>query len=447
MRVARALSLAAWLACLACAPARAPDARPNVLLVVVDTLRADHLGVYGSALGTSPTLDALAADGVVFERAIAAAPSTVPSHAALMTSRHVREIGAGFATGEGRLEAPQTLALAFQRAGYATAAFVGNVVLQRAWGFDRGFDVFDDELELRELNRPGVRERIAEDTTRRAVAWLASERERPVFLWVHYQDPHGPYAAPAPFAGRFRPGAGPVEPALPVLPGNSGRGGIPAYQALEGLLRPSEYHGRYADEIAYADHWLAELLAALDAHPSGREAVVLFTSDHGESLGEANRWFVHDFATTPQLAHVPFVLRAPGIAPGRRDEPVGHVDVLPTLLELAGIERPAGSRGLALGPFLREGRPLPERFVYCDRGAELSAYRGDGFLRATGLRGEAARWDRFVWSADGAWSHADADVEPGPELRDFVGHAAPARPPELDAETREALRALGYLDD
>jgi len=159
----------AWVVVLGCRPS-APLERPNILLITVDTLRADYVHEYGFASENTPNIDALAARGVVFENAIAAATLTAPAHASIMTSRYARQHSVGTLNGETRLEGLATLAEQFQRAGHDTAAFVSNVVLRRRAGLDRGFDVYDDELESGERNRRAVAERAAEDTVGRAVA-------------------------------------------------------------------------------------------------------------------------------------------------------------------------------------------------------------------------------------------------------------------------------------
>jgi arylsulfatase A-like enzyme len=162
-------------------------------------------------------------------------------------------------------------------------------------------------------------------------------------------------------------------------------------------------------------------------------------------MGERQRWFVHFFGSTPENAHVPMILRAPGVPPERRREPVGHVDVLPTLLELAGIEPPAGHRGIALGPFLRGGRPLPERLLLCDTGREVSAYTGEGFVRVALRDGEAPRGEAFAWGADGVWRATGSQVALPESLLDYVRSRAPTvEAPLLSPETRARLRALGY---
>jgi arylsulfatase A-like enzyme len=432
------------------------EARPRVLLVTVDTLRADHLHSYGFPLQTSPNLDALATESVVFERAIAAASSTAPAHASIMTSKYVREHSVGYLNGGSVLDDARTLAEVFREAGYRTAAFVSNDVLRRRTGLDRGFEVYDDELRKR-LPRRMLFERVAEDTTESALRWLGSIGEAPFFLWVHYIDPHGPYDPPPGFLGRFKLGPIPGERPLPVLSDVSGYRGIPDYQAIEGLSLPSEYESRYADEILYADHWIGRLIEAVDSMPG--EAIVLGTADHGECLGEYERYFVHFWTTTPENAHVPLILRAPGLPAERRRELVSHVDVMPTLLELAGLEPPANLSGIPIGPHLRQGSRMPDRLVFCDVGRELTAYRGDGFVRvADAKRAYSAstetgpvpsyRSSRYTWGEDGGWSQlaGEAPLEEG--IRSYADRVTPIKvSPVMSPKIRERLRALGYAED
>lgn len=446
MRVQLRLALVGLVACAAgCgAPARPPD----VVLVVVDTLRADHLGAYGFPLPTSPQVDRFAAGAVVFERALAASSNTVPSHASLMTSRFVREHSVGWINGTTRLEDAETLAMRFREAGYETGAFVSNFVLRRASGLDAGFDVYDDEFAAAEANRPDIYERKAEDTTARAFAWLAGRGERPVFLFVHYQDPHGPYTPPPEWLAPFGALERGESPALRVLAGDTDPGGIPRYQALPGLDRLAQYRSRYAGEIAYFDASFARLLEALDAR--GGPNVVALTADHGESFGEGGFYLSHGHATTPDQAHVPFLLRAPGLAPGRRSDPVHHVDVAPTLLELAGLEAPRDVRGLALGPYLRGARPLPERVLFCDVGTDVSAYAGDRFLRASRTDQRLPfQFSQQRWDGASRWQPIPSRAEDLERLDAYLAHTERMRPiPEMLSEAdRARLRALGYLDE
>ena len=336
--------------------ASAGGAAPNVLLVTIDTLRADHLHCYGQALPTSPNIDAFAARSVVFERAVAASGYTAPAHAAILTSRYPRQQSLGFGNGSIQQRGVETLADAFQRAGYATAAFVSNRVLAATTGLDQGFEVYDADLPDAEPNRPDVFQRLAPQTVERALAWLAQARSKPFFLWVHFQDPHGPYTPPEPYLDAFHlpPVAGEAE--LPVLDDNEGRGGIPAYQLVAGARHVSDYEARYAGEIAFMDQSVGQLLAAVERY---QPTIVAVTADHGESFGENGFYFAHGHSAAPDLSHVPLILNAPDLRVERRADLVSQVDIMPTLLQLAGVARPPGVEGIALGPLLRDRGAAP----------------------------------------------------------------------------------------
>ena len=453
-------TLPAGVATGASTPAAGPIGkadRPSVLLVVVDTLRADYLPVYGSTWGRTPSLDRLAADGVVFERAVAAAAATVPSHASIFTSRFVRQHSIGSSNGGTKLGGETTLAGRFRSAGYATAGFVSNVMLSASTGLGRGFDLYDDHLPKQEPNRPLFFEREARETTQRAVRWLKRAGDQPVFLLVHYQNPHGPYTPPEHVLRAIATREPAGEPTLSVNEGQSGQGGIPAYQAIPGLNRPSQYERRYQAEILFMDRWLGPLLHEFDAHREGAGHIVLFTADHGESFGENDHWFEHGHATTPDIAHVPFLLRAPGIAAGRVGTPVSHVDILPTLLELAGLPVPTDARGIALGPYLREGRDLPSRELYCDLGTEAAVYDERGFTRvrfpsveaATGGDVRRATVERFRWTGDATWLPSPEQPVLGGEARSYLSDVKTPRPATMLRKNPgrvERLRALGYLE-
>jgi arylsulfatase A-like enzyme len=375
-----------------------------------------------------------------------------------MTSRYTREHSIGYLNGDSRLQGMTTLADVFKAKGYRTAAFVGNVILYHTSGFNQGFDVYDDLLPDAELNRKFVFERIAEQTTERALEWLKGRDDRPFFLWVHYQDPHGPYTPPPGFKGRFQPEFRPGEKPLTVLESWPGINGIPPYQVLDDFRRPSFYETRYAEEIAYADHWIGELVAQVEAASSSAGTLIALTSDHGESLGEDGRYFAHGNTTTPDQAHVPLILKAPGLAAGRRAETVHHVDIMPTLLELAGIEAPDAMSGVALGPVLRGDTKLAQRLVYCDEGVDLSAYGSEGFVRVGGIlaawhAGEvdhpakmAPLWADYIWTGGATWREVNSvDAISKDEIRNYFREAVPMAVAEDPSESRaEMLRALGY---
>lgn len=438
------IAFVALLAAAACSGRPVPR---DVLLVTVDTLRPDLLGAYGFEPSVSPSFDALARRGVVFERAVAASPRTAPSHASIMASRWVREHSIGWHNGDTRLEGALTLAEVFRRHGYATAAFVGNVVLRRRSGLDAGFELYDDDLPDAEANRPIAFERIAEKTTKRALAWLAAERSRPVFLWLHYQDPHGPYTPPPPYDRTSVPHA--EDAVLPARDDNRGRHGIPAYQVLGELRRVRDYVGRYAGEIAYFDHWLGRFLDRFEA--ASRQPVVLFTADHGESLGERDLYFSHGSRTTPDQVWVPLVVVAPDLEPARRWELVHHVDVMPTLLDLAGLPLPEDLRGVSLAGLPAQPDVWSERLLFSDAGRETSAYRGNHLFRARTTRPDGP-WDAVPLERLG-WR--GAEVRPRPrgaapdvraQLRAYATTSTPlVRAGPASPETIERLRALGYL--
>lgn len=373
------------------APATPADARPDVVLVTIEALRADRLGSYGFPLDTTPVMDGLAASGVRFERAIAASNRPAQSLASILTSTFPRD-PARSRTGR---DGVASLAQLLGAAGYETAAFVTGPVLSDAPDLEAGFGVVR-VVSAGSEGHPA--DASARAVTREALAWLEGEGEGPFFLWVHYRDPHGPYTPLPRDRGRFRVRPEADAKPLEVLADESGRGGIPASQALSRARYPSEYESRQADEIRATDQQLGVLLESVDAHRSGRPAVIAVTGAFGEALGENDRWFVHDHATTPDVAWVPFLLRAPGLAPTVRAESVHHVDIAPTLLDLAGLVPPPSARGLALAPRLRGELPFPERRVYCDMGSELSAYDATGYTRATGLdAGTPPEWSAWAW--------------------------------------------------
>lgn len=431
--------------------------RPDVLLLIADTLRADRLPAYGFEHGKTPTLDRLTRDAVVFDRAVAASAATMPSHASMFTSRFVRQHSVGYSNGDTILADEKTIAQHFRDAGYATAGFIGNIMLNRLTGFARGFEVYDDRLPQPEKNRPDFYEREAPQTTQRAIAWLQKRAgDRPVFLLVHYQDPHGPYTPPDRVLRGISLPTPEEEPRLPVNETQSGYEGVPAYQALEGLDRPSQYESRYLAEILYMDRWMGLLLKAFEEHRPDAGHVVLFTSDHGESLGEEGHWFAHGHTSMPDLAHVPFLLRAPDVPAGRRSEPVSHVDILPTLLDLAGLPVPDDAAGVALGPYLRENERLPARELYCDLGLETGIYDDDGITRIRFPSFEAAdagdtrdadvsRWD---WSPGALPVARASQAAVGDATAAYLADVKTPRilAAEPDPKHVERMRALGYIE-
>ncbi len=282
------------------------------------------MGCYGAQNVKTPTLDSLAHDGVVFERAISQVPLTWPSHAVILTGTYPFQNGVQDFTGEPLGPQFRSVAQAFHSAGYATGAVVSAFVLDRSWGLARGFDFYDDAFSAQTFEKKdtGLVDRRAGESVAHALAWLKKTPRRPFFLWLHLYDPHSPYDPPEPFR--------------------------------------TEYSAHlYDGEIAYADHELGGLMSWLKQNHLYDSSLIVMLSDHGESLGEHGE-DEHGFFVYNATVHVPLIVKPPagsGIPVGRRSEPVETAAVAPTLLELAGVKDVIGkqfqSRAL-LGDKLKE---------------------------------------------------------------------------------------------
>jgi arylsulfatase len=443
-------------------------ARPNLLLVSIDTLRGDRLACYGGPADAGVALCALAESGTRYAWAFATAPSTAPSIASLLTGRYPRSHAVSQRARSRLPDGVPTLAGSLRAAGYATAAFVSNPVLERGKGLDRGFDVYDDRMPRRELNRPRYRERTARDTTDAALAWVEDAPE-PWFVWVHYQDPHGPYDPPGAPPARDRPG----DAALPLLDEDSGAGGIPAYQALAGARTPEAYAARYLAEIRYTDGEVGRLVRRIDA--IGRPPLVVATADHGEAFGEDAFFFAHGHSVGLEQIRVPLWVRPAEPGPARVVQtPVSLVDVAPTLLRAAGLDPDAlpGSEGRELPALSRERPPdASGRPVFAEHGRQVAVAVGRRYFARDRRPGATTGPDGEPWGpkapalpartaalpADGQpRGYQDPDEEAAregaralePLLAGFLAHGsrAAAEQPGVPEETREALRALGYQE-
>lgn len=396
----------------------------NVLVVTIDTLRVDRVGCYGFGLAITPAMDRIAREGVRCTDAITSAPITLPAHSSMFTglfppAHGVRDNG-NYAL------APEAVTLAerLHDAGYATGAVVSAAVLAKRYGLDQGFDAYDDDLWAEdEPELFMIRERPAERTAARAVKWLEqAPRDRPFFLWVHFFDPHQPYDVRA--------------------------GDLAA-------MAPTPYDA----EIAQADRGLGTLLAWLEQHGMLDDTLVVVTSDHGESLGEHGEP-THGIFVYDATVHVPLLWRYPRSLPAGRvyDAPTRHVDMMPTVLAMLGLDPPATSQGLALDDALAGRTPPPTPIQYAE--ARL-AEEGFGMAPLYAIRSGGRKWIRAplpelydlrtdpkelknLYPADAAQSRAlDADLDTLDAESARLALKAPTR--EIDAETAEMLRALGYL--
>jgi arylsulfatase A-like enzyme len=348
-----------------------------------------------------------------------------------------------------------TLAERLQAADYRTWAVVSNFVLRDGEGFDQGFDVYDDRMDEEEANRRSP-ERIASGTTDAALRALAAlGEEKSFFLWVHYQDPHGPYTPPERLLSEARDPRGHDRSAterrhLRVNPDISGDGGIPVYQALPGIAAYSEYVARYDAEIRYFDEELGRLLAAIDAARLPEAPVIVITSDHGEGMGEHDYYFAHGDHLYDTLLHVPLVLRAPGVPPAVREEPVQHLDLVPTVLELAGLAVPPALPGVSLLHRPAAGRE--ERMISAQLRRRVSVRSGNLKLILEGdrvqlfdLASDPGEERDLVRNRHYAPARRKLLVEARRLRRELAALPAPSSPQRTEDERRK-LEALGYVD-
>ena len=397
------------VASFGCRLGAAPPER--IVLVTIDTLRADHVGCYGYARAHTPTLDRLAAEGVRYEVALSPVPLTLPSHTTIMTGldpdRHGVRHNSVFSLDPG----VPTLAERLRARGYATAAFIGAFVLDRRFGLARGFDLYDDQLGGRRSSLVGFAERRAGEVTDSFERWLATAPPR-FFVWLHYYDAHASYDPPEGFKLSFP-------------------------------------YDLYSGEIAYVDAQLGRALEALSARFDPAGTLVLVTSDHGESLGEHGE-LSHSYGVYEATQRVPLVARGPGFTGGRVAHELARLaDVTPTLLAEAGAEPISGASGRDL-----RGRGSGEPAYH----ETLATHLDFGWAALFALRGDrwkyirAPRPELYDLAADPkelanvAADHPDVVRELAAALDARLSQARPlAMRDALSSDDRARLEALGYV--
>jgi arylsulfatase A-like enzyme/Flp pilus assembly protein TadD len=400
--------------------------RPNVILITIDTLRADYLGCYGNTRIQTPSLDALAAEGTIFERAYCQVPMTPPSHASILTGTYPPTHGVRDFTSSGLRPGFPTLASILKKAGYNTAAFVSAYVLDSVWGFNQGFDFYYDRFEAKDFLgvNPGNVQRKAGETIRFTLDWLDSKPRTPYFLWVHLFDPHHDYNPPEPFHSKYA-------------------------------------SDLYGGEVAYADHELGRLFDALKKSGDWDRSLIVAVSDHGEGRGEHDE-YEHGFFLYESTMHIPLIVKLPkgsGLQTRRNGDVVASVDIAPTVLQLVRVpgdpKIPMQGRGL-LGLILGK------------RSSQASVAYGETLYPR----------NTFGWSDLSAWVEGnfkfieaprselyDLTTDPGEEVnlygsrraladglrqklnqfRQRVAFVQDAGASGGDSERIEALRALGYV--
>ncbi len=453
-RSCRALALFGLAAAAALAGCGAGPKRPtSVILIVLDTVRADHLGAYGYTRPTSPALDRWAARGALLERGWASSPWTLPSFGSIFTGRLPVDHAAGYRLTR-KFWNPKIASLAasvptlpeiLSDHGYATAAIVNNPFLEERFGIARGFETYDY------VNTNNQHLRRADVVVNRALQWLEQRDPRRFLLVLHLFDPHMQYDPPEQTRGRFTRRFQ-SSLALPIANGGALR---------LGFVRPDARDRRfiaaaYDEEILFVDIHVGRFLDQLEQRGLLDDALVLLTADHGEELWD-HGGFEHGHSVYQEVLHVPFLFWGPGVRPGRIPTPVSHVDILPTVLDALGIPGPGDLAGASLWPLLSERRELPERTLV----AEGTLY-GDEHKALM-------RWPWKLTVTDGEAAPALFDLARDPDeqtdlaaekpavLRELLGDLeeryrlpppdrddAPAA--ELDEAAQERLQSLGYFE-
>ena len=395
---------------------RKEETKQNFLLITIDTLRADRLSCYGSQYPKTPNIDKLAGRGVLFSRAFANTSTTLPSHANILLgttpNHHGVHENLNFVVREELL----TLAEHLKNNGYSTGAFVGAYALDSRFGLSQGFDFYDDKYSrLHSVNLVSL-ERKAEAVIEAALEWLKG-RISPWFLWVHCWDPHSPYDPPEPFKTQYK-------------------------------------DHLYEGEVAYVDLILGNLFAYMKENNLFDSTLIIFTGDHGESLGQHGEE-THGFFAYNSSIWIPLIISHPETAPGRIDYDVSHIDIFPTVCDVLGIKKPSFLQGASLLPALK-GKKLPERPIYFE---SLYPYYSRGWAP---LKGFILKKKKFIDSPIPELYDLNHDFDElnnlaqrkkvaklTSQLKELINALTPAEKidatQKVDRETREKLASLGYI--
>jgi len=405
-------------------PRGVPRDHLNLVLVTLDTTRADRIGAYGARDVETPTFDALAQSGVLFEQAVSVAPLTLPAHSSLFTGRFPPEHGVrdngGFFLGPEQL----TLAEVLKARGYRTGAFVGAYVLDSKWGLNQGFDTYVDDFDLSKTRGVslGAIQRPGNEVVDKALPWIQQSAATPFFAWIHLYDAHSPYRPPEPFASRYR--------------------GHP-----------------YNGEIAFADSQVGRIVSQLQSSALFDRTVVVVMGDHGESLGDHGE-SAHGFFIYESVTHVPLVIRAPfSLTANRRvSDPVRSVDVMPTVLDLLGVPQPGAISGVSLVSLMTGAKRELGLDTYSEAmyplhhygWSDLRALRSGRYKVIDSPRPELYDLDRDPQEATNIFAERQALGDRMiAQLRTMEGRFAKTTATlpavDVDPEARERLAALGYV--
>lgn len=388
----------------------------NILLVTIDTLRPDRLSCYSPEYCKTPEMDALAAQGVLFERAFAHTPTTLPSHANILLGTHPPNHGV-HDNSKFKISADDiTLAEHLKKSGYATAAFIGAFPLDSRFGLSQGFDVYDESYDSGRSLAFSPPERRAEKVIKSALDWLRF-RDDKWFCWIHLWDPHAPYSPPQPYQDEYE-------------------------------------SDTYSGEVAYVDSQLGKLFNDMEMRDMMSETLIVLTADHGESLGEHGE-ATHSYFAYNSTLWVPLIISGPGLNSKSVREYACHTDIFPTICDLLGIEKPSYLQGISLVPLISGNSP-GERAIYFE---SLAPHYN---LGAAPLRGFIQGQVKFFDSPVPELYNLENDFDEGKNLVAHIDlsryrkslkgmierYSAPQNKrnlAEVDRDTLEKLRSLGYV--
>ena len=402
--------------------------KPNVVLITLDTTRADHIGCYGYAGARTPRLDALAGRGILFEQAATSSPLTLPAHCSILTGMYPTYHGVRVNGNTALSEEQTTIAEVLSPKGYACGAFIGAFVLDGRWGLRQGFELYDDKFDLKKYKHIdlGAIQRPGNQVMDAALGWMQGHTDKPFFAWVHLYDPHTPYEPPEPYLSEFAP------------------------RGLAGL---------YDGEIAFMDEQVGRCVDWLEKSGLAKNTILILIGDHGEGLGShgegTHGYFIYDYAV-----HVPLIVVTPfeklrGI---RVSSQVRAVDVFPTLLELTGAEPAVQSQGRSLVPLIVRPSKKEEGYAYAE---SLTPSLQFGWSPLHSLRTprykyiDAPKAELYDLAQDAdeqtnlSGSNSGLVREMKAELQRLMAETSRGAPTpqaaNLDKETMERLSALGYI--
>ena len=445
----------------------------HVILISIDTLRADRLRCYGHPFVQTPNIDGLAADGILFERHISAAPTTLNSHTSLMTGTWPHTHGVarnGFVVNEQNV----MLAEVLKSSGFTTAAFIGAYPLHSRFAFGQGFEHYDESFDIMVGDQPvDQNQRRADSVTNSALAWIEKERPERMFLFVHYFDVHAPYSPPPPYDWMYR------SDNLAAV-----NGSILQLDRMRKILKTNPTALRaenaamdalYCGEVSYTDEQIGRLLDGLGKMDLLEHSLIVLTSDHGEAMAEHWEIWDHGRATYESTIRTPLIIRQPGSrgAGTRSRQLVSNIDVMPTILDRLGEDHPARIEGVSFARVLDAKEPKPREAVFAEATKPWTRSYEDDPVWTNARKCRAireGRWKLIHQPAGGITELYDLDSDPN-EQRNLLGGAVSPKIRKLEERLKnrlavwdrsadplssrfddtpqniEALKALGYTGE